>query len=153
MKAKKQTLNKLKLLQFIILIDCLLFGLLRLNAQTIVYPSNGSKTELFAAKEVRRYLYLRTDQKLTIQGVTSIPSSGDIILVANDDNDMVNSLRSQINHTTATGGIIIKSINSGGRTILVITGNNSESTLIAAYRFAEHLGVGFDLYFYFDEYK
>jgi len=145
MKAKKQTLNKLKLLQFIILIDCLLFGLLRLNAQTIVYPSNGSKTELFAAKEVRRYLYLRTDQKLTIQGVTSIPSSGDIILVANDDNDMVNSLRSQINHTTATGGIIIKSINSGGRTILVITGNNSESTLIAAYRFAEHLGVGFDL--------
>ena len=50
MKAKKQTLNKLKLLQFIILIDCLLFGLLRLNAQTIVYPSNGSKTDLFAAK-------------------------------------------------------------------------------------------------------
>jgi len=112
---------------------------------TIVYPSNGSNAELFAAKEVRRYIYLRTDQKLTVQGVTSLPSSGDLILVANDNNAMVKSLRGLINHTTAPGGIILKSVNSGGRNILVITGNNSESTLIAAYRFAEHLGVGFDL--------
>ena len=114
-------------------------------SQTIVYPSNGSNTELFAAKEVRRYIYLRTDQKLKVQGVTSLPSSGDLILVANDNNVMVNSLRVLINHTTAPGGIILKSFNSAGRTILVITGSNSESTLIAAYRFAEHLGVGFDL--------
>jgi hypothetical protein len=114
-------------------------------SQTIVYPSNGSNTELFAAKEVRRYIYLRTDQKLTVQGLTSLPSSGDLILVANDNNAMVNSLRGLINHTTTPGGIILKSVNSGGRNILVITGNNSESTLIAAYRFAEHLGVGFDL--------
>ena len=92
---------------------------------TIVYPSNGSNTELFAAKEVRRYIYLRTDQKLTVQGVTSLPSSGDLILVANDNNAMVNSLRGLINHTTAPGGIILKSVNSGGRNILVITGNNS----------------------------
>ena len=113
-------------------------------AQVIVYPDSGSYAEILAAKEIRRYIYLRTDQVLPIQVVTSIPSLGDIILVANDDNDMVESLRSQINQTTTPGGIIIKSISDNGRTILVITGNNSESTLIAAYRFAEHLGVGFD---------
>ena len=127
------------------MITCILFSVSQLKAQTIVYPSDGTDIELFAAKEVRRYIYLRTDQFLPIKEVPSIPSSGDIILVANDDNAMVNSLRSQINQTTTPGGIIIKSVSNSGRTVLVITGSNSESTLIAAYRFAEHLGVGFDL--------
>jgi len=113
-------------------------------SQVIVYPDSGSYAEKLAAKEVRRYIYLRTDQVLPIQTVTSIPSSGDVILVANDDNDMVEDLRSQINQTTTPNGIIIKSFSDNGRTILVIVGSNSESTLIAAYRFAEHLGVGFD---------
>ncbi len=113
-------------------------------SQVIIYPESGCYAEKLAAKEVRRYIYLRTDQILPIETKTSIPSSGDIILVANDDNAMVDSLRNQINQTTTPGGIIIKSVSDNGRTILVITGNNSESTLIAAYRFAEHLGVGFD---------
>ena len=34
-------------------------------AQTIVYPSDGSDQELLAAKEVRRYIYLCTDQLLS----------------------------------------------------------------------------------------
>ncbi len=113
-------------------------------SQVIIYPQSGSVAEKLAAKEVRRYIYLRTDEKLTVQGSPSIPSTGDVILVANDDNPMVDDLRNQINQTTTPGGTIIKSLSENGRTILVITGNNSESTLIAAYRFAEHLGVGFD---------
>jgi hypothetical protein len=124
--------NFSKNLRLIFTIGFILTMLTTAISQTIVYPSNGSNTELFAAKEVRRYIYLRTDQKLTVQGVTSLPSSDDLILVANDNNAMVNSLRGLINHTTAPGGIILKSVNSGGRNILVIIGNNSESTLIAA---------------------
>ena len=114
-------------------------------SQTIVYPTGGSDQELLAAKEVRRYIYVRTDQKLDLQGVTSLPGSGDLILVANDDNSMVGSLRSLINHTTNPDGFIIKTVSSGGRDILVITGNDSATTLKAAYRYAEHLGVGFGL--------
>jgi hypothetical protein len=101
--------------------------------------------ELLAAKEVRRYIYLRTDQLLDLQGVISLPASGDLILVANDNNPMVESLRGLINHTTNPNGFIIKTVNSGGRNILIITGNDSAATLHAAYRYAEHLGVGFDL--------
>jgi alpha-glucuronidase len=112
---------------------------------TVVYPSNGSDGELLAAKEVRRYIYVRTDQVLPVQGVTSLPGSGDLILVANDDDPMVESLRSLINHTTNANGYIIRSVSSGGRDILVITGNDSTATLHAAYRYAEHLGCGFDL--------
>jgi hypothetical protein len=101
--------------------------------------------EELAAKEVRRYIYVRTDDLLAVEGVTSLPGSGDLILVANDDNPMVESLRGLINHSTNPQGFIIKTVNSGGRDILVITGNDSAATLHGAYRYAEHLGVGFDL--------
>ena len=114
-------------------------------SQTIVYPTGGSDQELLAAKEVRRYIYLRTDQLLSVQGVSSLPGSGELILVANDDDPMVNGLRGLLNHTTNTGGFIIKTVNSGGRNILVITGNDSAATLQAAYRYAEKLGVFFGL--------
>jgi len=42
-------------------------------SQVIVSPDSSSYAEKLAAKEVRRYLYLRTDQVLPIQTVTSIP--------------------------------------------------------------------------------
>ena len=118
---------------------------LQLLGQTIIYPDNGSDLELLAAKETRRYIYLRTDQNLPLQGVSSLPESGDIILVANDNNPMVEGLRGLINHTTADGGIIIKTVSENGRNILVITGNDNAATLHAAYRYAEHLGVFFGL--------
>ncbi|MHC4844292.1 MAG: hypothetical protein ACYTEE_10865, partial [Planctomycetota bacterium] len=114
-------------------------------APTVVYPDGGSEQEMLAAKEIRRYIYLRTDQLLTTQAVTSLPGSGDLILVANDDNPMVENLRSLVNHTTNPGGFIIKTVNSSGRDILVVTGNDSNATLQAAYRYAEHLGIFFGL--------
>ena len=114
-------------------------------SQTIIYPSDGSNTEFLAAKEVRRYLYMRTDSLLSIQAVSTLPSTGDIVLVANDDNPMVEGLRALLNHTTAASGIIIKTVHESGRNILVIAGNDSVATLNAAYRYAEHLGVYFDL--------
>lgn len=114
-------------------------------SQTIVYPGNGSDMELLAAKEVRRYIYLRTDQKLVVQPVTSLPTTGDLIVVANDDNPMVESLRRFIRHTANPGGFILKTVTNGGRQVLVIAGYDSTATLHAAYRYAEHLGVFFGL--------
>ena len=117
----------------------------QLLGQTIISPDDGSDLEILAAKEVRRYIYLRTGQLITIQGAASLPASDDLILVANDNNPMVENLRSLLNHTTTTGGIIIKTVSESGRIILVITGNDGAATLHAAYRYAEHLGVFFDL--------
>ena len=112
---------------------------------TIVYPSDGSARERLAAKEVRRYLYLRTDLLLSVEGVTALPGTGNLILVAQDNHPMVEGLRAALNHTTTPGGFLLKSTKVGGRTVLVITGHDSAATLRAAYRYAEHLGVGFDL--------
>jgi hypothetical protein len=57
----------------------------------------------------------------------------------------VKELRPLLKHTTSPGGFMIKSVAAGGRTVLVIAGNDPAATLHAAYRYAEHLGVGFGL--------
>ena len=111
----------------------------------IIYPVNSSPKIALSAKEVRRYIYLRTDQLLPIQEVSSIPESGDLILVTNDKNSIVEELRGSLNHTTADGGIIIKTVSEDGRNVLIINGNDDDSTLHATYRYAENLGVFFDL--------
>jgi hypothetical protein len=112
---------------------------------TIIYPDSSSDLELQAAKEIRRYIYLRTDELVEIQSNKSLPTEGEIILVANDSNPMVESLREQLNYKTSDNQIMIKTINENGRNILVITANTDERLLNAAYRFAEHLGVFFGL--------
>ena len=109
----------------------------------VIYPEGSSPRVILAAKEVRRYIYLRTDQLLSVQSVVSLPGDSDLILVANEDDSLLSSL--SLGDTTRPHGFIIKSVNSDGREILVITGNDSTATLHAAYRYAEHLGVGFDL--------
>ena len=40
-------------------------------SQTIVYPSQGSNTEWLAAKEVRRYIFLRTGTAPALAKVTN----------------------------------------------------------------------------------
>ena len=54
----------------------------------IVYPVDGSLQELLAAKEVRRYVYLRTGQALSMKRHVSIPEDGDLIVVA-DSGDRI----------------------------------------------------------------
>ena len=113
--------------------------------QIIAFPADGSLQERLAAKEVRRYTYLRTGQLLALREVSSLPAAGDLILVADDDHPAVLSLMELINHEAGPGGFIIKSINTDSRQILVITGDVPISVLYGAYRYAEHLGVGFGL--------
>jgi hypothetical protein len=114
-------------------------------SQTIAYPNNGSALELLAAKEVRRYIYLRTGQLLSVQAASSIPGEGNLILVAEDTDHLVDDVTS---FNAPEGGFFIKSEGDNGRTILVIAGDDAVSTLYGAYRFAEKLGCRF--YFHGD---
>ena len=69
-----------------------------------------------------------------------------MILVVNDDDPMVSGMRSLIGDTVPAGGYLIKTVNRGGRNILVIAGSDSVSTLYGAYHFDEMLGVRFFLH-------
>jgi len=112
-------------------------------AQQIVFPHSSSKQEVLAAKEVRRYLYLRTGELLPLNEVESIPNEGDIILVSAASNPMVKSVGT---HSPPMGGFVIKSTVHNNRTILLISGDTSVSTLYGSYRFAEKLGCRFYLH-------
>ena len=112
---------------------------------TIVYPVNGTLNELLAAKEVRRYVYLRSGQLLRLKPVASLPASGGLIVVAANGSPLLASLRRAIGYDATDGQTLLKSIAADGRNILVVSGADADSTLMAAYRYAERIGIGFDL--------
>ncbi len=96
----------------------------------IVSPAKPSAIETLAAREVRRYFYLRTGQLLTIAN-SEKPVTGDVIVVRKDP----------------TRGLAPDEyvLQTNGRTAYLLGGGDT-GTLYAAYRFAEHLGVRFYLH-------
>ncbi len=112
---------------------------------SILYPQDGSFHEELAAKEIRKYIYLRTDALLSIKNSNEIPVNGDLILIAPFDHPMLSAFQLELNHEPSPRGFIIKTIETEGRKILVISGHDGVSTLYGSYRFAEHLGIAFDL--------
>ncbi len=135
-----------------ILIMCILFTALQLNAQTIVHPSDASVLEQQAAKELRRYIFLRTGTApaLAIAGNYSSLPAGDVIVVSTNARAIITELKAEYGNVDAPSsdnrkGYIIKSIKREGRNVLIITGADTYTTLRAAYRFAEILGCHFNL--------
>ena len=122
-----------------------LLGPVLLAAQTIVYPDDASARERLAAHEVRRYVYLRSGAILPLTQVSRLPADGDLIVLASHGSPLVSSLAAGANVPSADGGFIIRSLEDKGRSILLIAGRDPGGTLYGAYRFAEHLGIGFGL--------
>lgn len=113
-------------------------------AATIVTPSSATLPELLAAKEVRRYVYLQTGELLPLTSADTLPE-GNVVLVAAQASSLVADLDSVLGYVNPPSGFLIKSVEQEERTVLVITGADADATLHGAYRFAEHLGVGFGL--------
>ena len=135
-----------------ILIAGMLLSASQLNALTIACPSDASIVEKQAAKEVRRYIFLRTGtapELRTADKHANLPS-GDVIVVAANARAIVTELKAEYGNVDAPSsdhrmGYIIKSISKDDGNILVITGADTYTTLTAAYRFAELLGCYFNL--------
>jgi len=104
----------------------------------IVSPANPSPLERLAAREVRRYFYLRTGQLLPVLRSDSNPQGQSIVIARND--------RALAPRTLGTDlGPEQYVIRSDGRSAFLIGGDDT-GALYAAYRFAEHLGVRFYLH-------
>jgi hypothetical protein len=125
----------------------------RIHAQTVVYPEQASLSEIQAASEIRRYIFLRTGtapEIKTADQYAALPE-GDVIVLSEDGRDIISELKPEYGNVDAPykdnrKGYLIKSVNKGdGRDILVITGADTLATLNAAYRFAELLGCHFNL--------
>jgi len=121
-------------------------------ALNIAHSSDASTVELQAAKEVRRYIFLRTGiapEVMPVNRYADLPG-GDVIVVATDNKPIISELKSEYGNIDAPNsdnrkGYLLKSISNNGRNILVITGADAVTTLNAAYRFAELIGCYFNL--------
>jgi hypothetical protein len=116
----------------------------------IVSPEGASYAEVLAAKEVRRYVYLRTGELLTLVASNSVaPDWADMIVVAAKGRPIVAAADTAA--ATASGDLepqeyLLKTVRKGDHRRLIIAGGDGLATLYGAYRFAEHLGVRFYLH-------
>ncbi len=137
---------------------CLFFGFLLnvANAEpakslVVVCVQDAQPMEKLAAKEVRRYVYLRTGTLLPI--VEDAPKDADkgLILIGAKDRPALQTfmtdpkVKSAVDSLTAEQ-YLLKTIERNGRPMLLIVGGDPQGVLYGAYRFAEHLGVRFYLH-------
>ncbi len=117
---------------------------------TIFCPQSPSPLESLAAREVRRYVYLRTGQLIPIQQTDrSLPDKSNAIVVARRDSPVVSSLPLETPASLSTlepQGYLLKTIPWNRRQVVLVVGGDDVGTLYAAYRLAELLGVRFYLH-------
>lgn len=136
---------------------CVFCGLVVLTSQaeattpaTVVCAKDASFAEKLAAKEIRRYVYLRTGELLPIvDDVTA--GQGSLIVVGTKDRPAVRASLTDAAPKTAVDSLapeqyMLKTIQYNGRPTLLIVGGDPIGTLYGAYRLAEHLGVRFYLH-------
>jgi hypothetical protein len=120
---------------------------------TIVYSSQASGPERLAAKEIRRYLYLRTDKLLPIVRYDgNLDFKTGLIVIGRKDRDIIK--RIQDNDAVLASSITalepqhyqIKTLESMTKPLVLICGGDEFGTLYGAYRFIEHFGVRFYLH-------
>jgi len=106
----------------------------------IVSPEDASALETLAAREIRRYLYLRTGRLLPlVEAGSPMWRSHNAIMVAQVD------LKPSADSPEAPS-YLLKTVRRNGRKVVTVLGADDVSTLYAAYRFSEHLGVRFYLH-------
>ncbi len=104
-------------------------------AVTIAHTDDASTLEKQAAKEVRRYTFLRTGTAPKLKKVNDYNSlpNGDVIIVAQNASPIITELKAEYGNVDAPSsdgrmGYIIKSIRKDSRNIWVTTGADSYAT-------------------------
>ncbi|HIJ73769.1 MAG TPA: hypothetical protein HPP83_06675 [Candidatus Hydrogenedentes bacterium] len=114
----------------------------------IVCPRKASALESFAAREVRRYVYVRTGELLPIvrsagrADAVVVASKGDRALKPLTHDRDIEALVAQLGRDDYL--VRTRDTKRGQRQVYLV-GGSDVATLYAAYRFAEHLGVRFYL--------
>ena len=132
----------------------LLAGALPAQSQTecvIIAPANATPIEKLAAREVRRYVYVRTGTLLPIvTDADPAPAATCRIVLGGKDGPLVQKFLAG----DASLGYInqlqpqqyrLRTLNTSAGRVLLIAGGDPLGVLYGAYRFAERLGVRFYL--------
>ncbi len=119
----------------------------------ILSPQDASYAETLAAKEIRRYLYLRTGKLPDIvQSGGAIPAGTEIIVVGEKGQPVIKALTerdAELDKTVAllsSEQYLLRTVKVDKQKAVVITGGDSAGALYGTYRFIEHFGVRFYLH-------
>ena len=117
------------------------------SGPSVVCASNNSGQVFLAAREVRRYFYLRTGALLPLGDQIA---GGDCILVAaKNDPVLAGAVDAATTKAIAELGpqqYLLKTVSNQSRKTLLVVGGDDTGTLYGAYKLAERLGVGFYLH-------
>ncbi len=132
------------------LIACTLIGT-GAPERVICCARNATYAEALAAREVRRYVYLRTGWLLPVVEGDPLPGARGAIVVGRKDRAVVlaaaeaQGSRSDV-ASLASEEYLLRTAKLPACDVVLLAGGDGSSTLYAAYRFAEHLGVRFYLH-------
>jgi hypothetical protein len=126
------------------------------NQVAIVTARNPSFMETVAAREIRRYVYLRTGQWVPIleaQDNLPVPTA---VVVAQKDRPIVQALwagpadvpdnSSSVLANLRGQEYLLQTLRPRGHSVVLVAGGDALGTLYGAYRLVEHLGVRFYLH-------
>jgi hypothetical protein len=123
-----------------------------LQPTTIFTATNASFAEQFAAKEIRRYVYLRTGRLLPApEAKAHLPAKGECIVVSRHDGPLATALAaderwSQDLAMLPAQSYWLKTVERPRGGALLVTGGDDAGVLYGAYRLAEKLGARFYLH-------
>lgn len=115
------------------------------RAVEIFTSPDATPLEGFAAREVRRYTWLASGELLPLRTATRLPYTDDCLVVGRVESTLVRTL---LGNPPASGSDDhrLLTLHAQGRKVLVLAGSTEVSTLYAAYRWAERLGIRFYLH-------
>jgi len=123
------------------------------KSATIICSSKASLAERLAAKEIRRYVYLRTGILMPIiQHHRGVDSANPCIVIGRKDRGVIATMLAMSDALEESVVSLqpqqyrLKTLRKTKQPTVLITGGDELGTLYGAYRFVEHLGVRFYLH-------
>jgi len=118
---------------------------------TVFYASDATQQEILAAREIRKYIYLRTGELATLKAVTSLPFQRGISIVSGVKGSRLFQFPGNHDITKEISNLspdsyLLRTIRFQKHNLLIIAGGDVTAILYGAYAFARKLGIGFYLY-------
>ncbi|HEX6926807.1 MAG TPA: malectin domain-containing carbohydrate-binding protein [Longimicrobiaceae bacterium] len=116
----------------------------------IIVGENAGHLERLAAREVQRYLYHLTGEKLEIRSAaaSNSPRFASIVIGQFGTNSLIRRLVDEgllpgRNEAPGPEGFVIRSVDYAGRPILAVMGSDDSGSLYGSYELLEHYGARF----------
>lgn len=123
-----------------------------IHGQVVIHPDNPEPNEYLAAKEVRRYIYLRTGQLWSVMSkneYTSDPnalSQPTAVILGTYANDCMKEYRKFLGKRPEKNTYIAHTVVQENKKTILLSGESARDVLYATYSFVEMMGVRFYLH-------